>query len=225
MILHKEGTSLLIGIALVLLTICSTIYMLSGLSIGLYIAIGISIALYALVLNFFRYVPRKHPEANNDLAVVCPADGKVVVIEEVDEQEILGCRCLQVSVFMNVFNMHVNWIPVNGTVEHVSHHQGRFLAAHLPKSSTENERSSVVIRTPQGHRVLARQIAGAIAQRIVTYPLIDEQVHINQNLGFIKFGSRVDLYLPLGSEICVRLGQKVDGNVTLIARLPKSSAE
>lgn len=225
MILHKEGTSLLIGIALVLLAICSTIYMLSGLSIGLYIAIGISMALYALVLNFFRYVPRKHPEANNDLAVVCPADGKVVVIEEVDEQEILGCRCLQVSVFMNVFNMHVNWIPVNGTVEHVSHHQGRFLAAHLPKSSTENERSSVVIRTPQGHRVLARQIAGAIAQRIVTYPLIDEQVHINQNLGFIKFGSRVDLYLPLGSEICVRLGQKVDGNVTLIARLPKSSAE
>lgn len=225
MILHKEGTSLLIGIALVLLVICSTIYMLSGLSIGLYIAIGISMALYALVLNFFRYVPRKHPEANNDLAVVCPADGKVVVIEEVDEQEILGCRCLQVSVFMNVFNMHVNWIPVNGTVEHVSHHQGRFLAAHLPKSSTENERSSVVIRTPQGHRVLARQIAGAIAQRIVTYPLIDEQVHINQNLGFIKFGSRVDLYLPLGSEICVRLGQKVDGNVTLIARLPKSSAE
>lgn len=221
MTLHKEGTSLLIGIGLVLTVICATSYYYSEGGLGFYITLTTSLLLYGLVLNFFRYIPRKHPEANNNHAVVCPADGKVVVIEEVEEREILGCRCLQVSVFMNVFNMHVNWIPVNGVVEHVSHHQGRFMAAHLPKSSTENERSAVIIRTPEGHRVLARQIAGAVAQRIVTYSKEQEEVRINDNLGFIKFGSRVDLYLPLGSEICVKLGQKVDGNVTLIARLPQ----
>ncbi|KGN84261.1 phosphatidylserine decarboxylase family protein [Porphyromonas sp. COT-290 OH860] len=221
MTLHKEGTCLLIGIGISLALFCATAYMLSGAGVAFYIILAISAILYALVLNFFRYIPRKHPEAANNRAVVCPADGKVVVIEEVDEQEIMGCRCLQVSVFMNVFNMHVNWIPVNGTVEHVSHNKGRFLAAHLPKSSTENERSAVVIRTPEGHRVLARQIAGAVAQRIVTYPEVGHQARINDNLGFIKFGSRVDLYLPLGSEVCVKLGQKVDGNVTMIARLPE----
>lgn len=221
MTLHKEGTSLLIGIGFVLTVICATTYAFVGLGTGFYIILAISLILYGLVLNFFRYEARKHPEADNNYAVVCPADGKVVVIEEVDEQEILGCRCLQVSVFMNVFNMHVNWIPVNGIVEHVSHHRGRFLAAHLPKSSTENERSAVVIRTPEGHRVLARQIAGAVAQRIVTYSEEGQEARINDNLGFIKFGSRVDLYLPLGSEVCVKLGEKVQGNITLMARLPK----
>ncbi|MDO4706832.1 MAG: phosphatidylserine decarboxylase family protein [Porphyromonadaceae bacterium] len=220
MTLHKEGTSLLVGIGLVLTVICATSYAFGGLGIVFGVILAISFILYGLVLNFFRYEQRKHPEADNNHAVVCPADGKVVVIEEVDEKEILGCRCLQVSVFMNVFDMHVNWIPVNGVVEHVSHHRGRFMAAHLPKSSTENERSAVVIRTPEGHRVLARQIAGAVAQRIVTYSEEGQEVRINDNLGFIKFGSRVDLYLPLGSEVCVNLGDRVRGNITLIAHLP-----
>lgn len=220
MTLHKEGTGLLVGIGLVLTVICATSYAFWGLGVVFGTILAISFILYGLVLNFFRYEQRKHPEAANNHAVVCPADGKVVVIEEVDEKEILGCRCLQVSVFMNVFDMHVNWIPVNGVVEHVSHHRGRFMAAHLPKSSTENERSAVVIRTPEGHRVLARQIAGAVAQRIVTYSEEGQEVRINDNLGFIKFGSRVDLYLPLGSEVCVKLGDRVRGNITLMAHLP-----
>lgn len=221
MTLHKEGTSLLVGIGLVLTVICATTYAFAPWSVVFFVILAISLVLYGLVLNFFRYEARKHPEAANNYAVVCPADGKVVVVEEVDEMEILGCRCLQVSVFMNVFDMHVNWVPVNGVVEHVSHHRGRFMAAHLPKSSTENERSAVVIRTPEGHKVLARQIAGAVAQRIVTYSEVGQEAHINDNLGFIKFGSRVDLYLPLGSEVCVKVGERVRGNITLMARLPK----
>lgn len=223
MTLHKEGTGLLIGIAIGLGLINLGIYTLAGNG-ALFSTIGaLSIILYLLVINFFRYIPRKHPLADRNDVVVCPADGKVVVIEEVEETQILGERCLQVSVFMNVFNMHVNWIPVNGVVEHVSHSAGRFMAAHLPKASTDNERSAVVIRTEDGHRVLVRQIAGAVAQRIVTYSKEGDACQINDNMGFIKFGSRVDLYMPLGTQVHVQLGQKVDGNVTLIAELPKKA--
>lgn len=221
MTLHKEGKGLLFGIGTILLAINAFIYLLAGTGTAFYIVFGLSIVLYALVLNFFRYEDREHPLAAEANTVVAPADGKIVVIEEVDEQEILGCRCLQISVFMNVFNIHVNWFAVNGLVEYVSHHKGRFLAAHLPKSSTDNERSAVVQRTSAGHRVLTRQIAGAVAQRIVTYPKVGDQGRINQNLGFIKFGSRVDVYLPLGSEVCVSLGQKVEGNITLLAKMPE----
>ena len=176
-------------------------------------------AFFAGVVNFFRYEPRKHSDGPRE--VICPADGRVVVIEEVDETQILGTRCLQVSVFMNVFDMHVNWIPCNGVVEHVSHTPGRFLSAHLPKSSTDNERSSVIIRSEGGDQILVRQVAGAIARRIVTYPEVGSRVGINENLGFIKFGSRVDLYLPLGSEVHVKVGQRVKGNITDIATLPR----
>lgn len=120
---------------------------------------------------------------------------------------------------MSVFNVHANWVPVNGVVKYVKHHNGRFLAAYLPKSSTENERSSVVISTPSGHDVLVRQIAGAVARRIVTYVEPEEEVNIEQHMGFIKFGSRIDIYLPLDSEILVKLGDKTTGGMTPIARL------
>ncbi len=222
MTLHKEGTGTLVCIALGLGIINFAAYALLGTNTVFYIILGISIVLYLLVINFFRYIAHKHPMAERNDVVVCPADGKVVVIEEVEETQILGERCLQVSVFMNVFDKHVNWIPVNGVVEHVSHTPGRFMAAHLPKASTDNERSAVVIRTADGYRVLVRQIAGAVARRIVTYSQEGEACHINENMGFIKFGSRVDLYMPLGTKVHVKLGQKVDGNVTLIAELPKA---
>ena len=221
MTLHKEGKGLLISIAVGLTLINLGFYCLLGNSLTFQIVLGLSIILYLLVINFFRYIPLKHPRANEDHVVVCPADGKIVVIEEVEEQQILGERCLQVSVFMNVFDKHVNWIPVNGTVEHVSHTEGRFMAAHLPKASTDNERSAVVIRTNTGHRVLVRQIAGAVAQRIVTYSEEGKPCHINENMGFIKFGSRVDLYMPLGTKVHVKMGQKVAGNIDLIAELPQ----
>ena len=146
-------------------------------------------------------------------------DGTVVALEEVYEDECLHCNCIQLSVFMSVFNVHANWVPVNGIVKYVKHHNGRFLAAYLPKSSTENERSSVVISTPAGHDILVRQIAGAVARRIVTYVEPEEEVSIEQHMGFIKFGSRVDIYLPLDSEILVKLGEKTTGGMTPIARL------
>lgn len=225
MTLHKEGRGLLVGIFVSLCIINLAVFSLCSSGVEsthpfAYVVLALSLVLYALVLNFFRYEARKHPLADQDDVVVCPADGKVVVVEEVEETQILGRRCLQVSVFMNVFDMHVNWIPTNGVIEHVSHSKGRFMAAHLPKSSTDNERSAVVIRSRGGHEVLVRQVAGAVAQRIVTYSEVGQECRINDNLGFIKFGSRVDLYLPLGSKVEVEVGDKVAGNKTLIARLP-----
>ena len=215
--LHKEGHGPLIGFAIGLIGINALIALYAGAFTV--IPALLSIICFAAVVNFFRYEPRKHSDGSRE--IVCPADGRIVVIEEVDETQILGTRCLQVSVFMNVFDMHVNWIPCNGVVEHVSHTPGRFLSAHLPKSSTDNERSAVVIRNEAGDTVLVRQVAGAIARRIVTYPEVGQRVKINENLGFIKFGSRVDLYLPLGSEVHVKVGQRVKGNITDIATLPR----
>ncbi len=126
---------------------------------------------------------------------------------------------LQVSIFMSVFNVHINWIPICGKILHSSHQRGRFMAAYLPKSSTENERSSVIIEAGSGQKILLRQVAGALAKRIVTYPKEGQDCRINQQLGFIKFGSRVDLYLPLDTEILVKPDDKVYGNRTAIARL------
>lgn len=137
------------------------------------------------------------------------------------ENEILHKQCLQISIFMSIFNVHANWFPVNGTVKHVSHQNGRFMAAYLPKSSTENERSAVVITTKQGVDILARQIAGAMARRIVTYAKVGDPCHVDEQMGFIKFGSRVDVYLPVGTEVLVEMDQKVTGNQTPIARLSK----
>jgi phosphatidylserine decarboxylase len=135
------------------------------------------------------------------------------------ENEILHEKRLQISIFMSVFNVHANWFPVNGTVKHVSHNNGRFMAAYLPKSSTENERSAVVVTTKNGVDILARQIAGAMARRIVTYAKVGEKCHVDEQMGFIKFGSRVDVYLPLDSEVLIEMDQKVTGNQTPIARL------
>ena len=153
--------------------------------------------------------------------MIAPADGTIVAIEEVMENEILHKKCLQISIVMSIFNVHAHWFPVNGTVKHVSHQNGRFMAAYLPKSSTENERSAVVITTRNGVDVLARQIAGAMARRIVTYAKPGEKCHVGEQMGFIKFGSRVDVYLPVGTEVLIEMDQKVTGNQTPIARLSK----
>ena len=150
---------------------------------------------------------------------MAPADGKIVVVQEVNEMEYFHDRRLMISIFMDVTNVHANWYPVDGVVKHVSHQNGKFMKAWLPKASTENERSMVVIETPEGHMVMARQIAGAVARRIVTYAQPGEECYIDEHMGFIKFGSRVDVYLPLGTEPCVKLGQKTTGNETIIAKL------
>lgn len=174
--------------------------------------------LYLLVLNFFRS-PRRAFTGDRERAVVSSVDGTVVALERTYEPEVLKREVIQLSVFMTIFNVHANWFPVDGTVELVRHHSGRFLSAYLPKSSTENERSTVVIRVADGRQVLVRQIAGAVARRIVTYAEPGEEANIEDHLGFIKFGSRVDIFLPLDTKIYVKIGDKTVGGITTVARL------
>jgi phosphatidylserine decarboxylase len=151
--------------------------------------------------------------------MVAPADGTVVVIEEVMENEHLHEKRMQISIFMSIFNAHINWIPCDGKIIHSSHQPGRFMAAYLPKSSSENERTTIVIERENGEQILVRQVAGAMAKRIATYVKTGQECHINQQLGFIKFGSRVDIFLPLHATINVELGDSVKGNQTVIAQL------
>ncbi len=183
-----------------------------------WIVFGVCAAVYLVVVNFFR-CPIRIYDYDTDGLVIAPADGKVVVVEEVEENEYFHDRRIMVSIFMSLFNVHANWIPVDGTIKMIKHHNGRFRAAWLPKASLDNERSTVVITTPEGVDILCRQVAGAVARRIVTYPAVGEECYIDEHLGFIKFGSRVDVFLPLGTKVEVQVGQKTTGNETVIAHL------
>ena len=217
---HKEGTGLLLILFTIFFVIDMSLFYTIGACKWFYGITSVTIIIFLLVLNFFRSPFRRFPFDSEGL-VIAPADGTIVAIEEVMENEILHKECLQISIFMSVFNVHANWFPVNGEVLEVSHQNGRFMAAYLPKSSTENERSAVVMRTKTGAIVMARQIAGAMARRIVTYAKPGDKCHVDEQMGFIKFGSRVDVYLPVGSEVLVEMDQKVTGNQTPIARLLK----
>lgn len=202
----------------VLFVVNMGVYYWKGASAAFYAVLLLSAVVFFPVLNFFRSPYRRFPYDSEGL-VIAPADGTIVAIEEVKENEYFKDKRLQVSIFMSVFNVHANWFPVNGTVKYVAHQNGRFMAAYLPKSSTENERSTIVITTRSGVDILTRQIAGALARRIVTYAKAGEKCHVDEQMGFIKFGSRVDVFLPLGTEILVEMDQKVTGNQTPIARL------
>ena len=183
-----------------------------------YIAGAASLVLFLIVLNFYRS-PYRRFIGDTDDVIVASADGKIVAIEEVYEGEYFKDKRIVVSIFMSPFNVHANWYPINGRVLVSKHHDGRFMAAYLPKSSTENERSTVVLETEDSkHQILLRQVAGAMASRIVTYAQVGEEAHIDEHLGFIKLGSRVDVYLPIGTEILVEMDQKVKGNQTVIAK-------
>ena len=217
--LHHEGTHTLLYVgALSLLVICLAWFSRPTLSYGSYFIIAVVLVVYGILLNFFR-CPIRMFNGPTHKSVVAPADGHVVVIEEVEEEEYFHDKRLMVSIFMSLTNVHANWIPCEGTIVKVGHQSGNFMKAYLPKASTENERSMVVIRTPQGVEVMARQIAGAMARRIVTYAKEGEECFIDDHMGFIKFGSRVDVYLPLGTEVLVKMGQATVGDETLIARL------
>lgn len=220
--IHREGLNILAILLAILLVINFPAWLFIR-PVAIPIAfLVISAVVYLLVLNFFRS-PRRNFPGNRENVVVASADGKVVALEETYESEYLHCRCIQLSVFMSVLNVHANWFPVDGEVLYVKHHSGRFLSAYLPKSSTENERSTVAIRALNGQTILMRQVAGALARRIVTYARPGETADISDHMGFIKFGSRVDLYLPLDAEILVKLGDITTGGVTEVARLkPKS---
>lgn len=217
--IHHEGTNILLVSLAIVLVINAVAWIAAYDTVAVPITISsISVVFYLLLLNFFRS-PHRDYEGERENAVVASADGRVVALEEVYEDEYLHSKAIQLSVFMTVFNVHANWFPVDGEVVFTKHHKGRFLSAYLPKSSTDNERSTIVIKTEKGQHILVRQIAGAIARRIVTYPVAGDPASIEDHLGFIKFGSRVDIFLPIGTEILVKIGDKTLGGVTQVARL------
>ena len=216
--IHHEGRAILIMLFIILAVIVAPVWIWVH-PYGWAIALTVVCAVFYLsVVNFFRS-PRRHFTGDRRNVVVSSADGTVVALEETYEGEYLKERCIQLSVFMNIFNVHANWFPVDGEVEFIKHHPGRFMGAYLPKSSTENDRSTVVIRAANGQKVLMRQIAGAMARRIVTYARLGDEASIEDHMGFIKFGSRIDLYLPLGTEIYVKIGDKTTGGITEVGRL------
>ena len=216
--IHKEGRiSVLLTFFFFAAVICA-LFLLVGMSI---LTIGFSILLFFLFLfiaYFFRDPKRKiiSCSANELLA---SADGKVVIVKEVEENEYLHSKAIQVSVFMSLFNVHVNYYPVAGRIVYYKYHPGDYLVAWHPKSSEKNERTTVVVETESGKKVLFRQVAGYIARRIVCYAKEGETVAAGQQLGFIKFGSRVDFFLPVDSEVLVKVGDKVSACQTIVARL------
>ncbi|MCC6400432.1 MAG: phosphatidylserine decarboxylase family protein [Flavobacteriales bacterium] len=219
--IHREGTATLLLATAIL---CFALYGLmqwTSAPAALRIALAAPLVIIFLILLWFFRVPRR-TTTMDDGAIVSPADGRVVAIEEVHEPEHFNDRRLQVSIFMSPLNVHVNWYPVAGTVSYARYHPGKYLVAWHPKSSTENERSTVVVRHARHGEVLFRQIAGALARRICTYSTAGANAAQGREFGFIKFGSRVDLFLPLGSKVQVALGDTVQGSTTVIARFPNA---
>lgn len=218
--IHREGTGTLIYSLAGIVAVAVFLHWI-GVPAGVFwsfvAVVGIA---WAIVLNFYRCPIREFKEETERI-VVAPADGKIVVVEEVEENEYFHDRRLMISIFMSLVNVHANWFPVDGKVKFVKHFNGNFHKAWLPKASEENEHADVMITTPEGDDILCRQIAGAMARRIVTYAKEGEECFIDEHLGFIKLGSRVDVYLPLGSEPLVKIGQYTTGDLTVIARLPK----
>jgi len=217
--LHREGSNTLIYSAIAIVAIAALLWYSFETKIPFWCFVVVFGIVYAIVVNFFRCPIRYFNSEDTEKIVVAPADGKVVVIEEVDENEYFHDRRLMISIFMSLFNVHANWFPVDGKVKFVKHQNGNYHKAWLPKASEENEHADVMITTPEGTDVLCRQIAGAVARRIVTYAQEGEDCYIDEHLGFIKFGSRVDVYLPLGTEVCVKMGESTTGDQTVIAKL------
>lgn len=217
--IHREGTSILVVAFLIFAVLNAPLWYFFPDNVVLNSLISVSsLVIYLLMVNFFRSPKRIFP-GDVENVIVAPADGKVVVIEKVYEPDHFKDERIQVSIFMSPLNVHANWYPVDGVVVRAEHQKGKFHKAWLPKASTENERSLVVIKMNDGREILVRQVAGAMARRIVTYAAAGEECFIDQHLGFIKFGSRVDLYLPLDAKINVALDQKTVGNETVIANL------
>jgi phosphatidylserine decarboxylase len=216
--IHREGYKILASgfLILILLNILVSLFLTDNILIKWIFGIC-SFLLYGFLLFFFR-LPARNLEPDPGL-IYAPADGKVVVIEETEEKEFFKDMRLQVSIFMSPFNMHSNRYPVSGHIKYVGYHSGHNMVAWHPKSSELNERSTVVIETEDGTEVLVRQIAGAVARRIVTYARESQDVKQGDELGFIKFGSRVDIFLPLGTEIEIPILQHVKANKTIIAKI------
>jgi phosphatidylserine decarboxylase len=218
MTIHKEGYPT-IGISLVFSAIMIWIayQFFPEYIIAKWFAFVLSGALMIIVLQFFRSPSRNWTK--HDTQVICPADGKVVVIEETLETEFYQDKRIQVSIFMSPINVHVNRYPISGTVKYAKYHPGKYLVAWHPKSSTENERTTVVVENEKGVSVLFRQIAGALARRIVMYSKEGDKAQQSEQFGFIKFGSRVDVFLPIGTKVNVKINEVVKGGITVLAEV------
>ena len=221
--IHKEGKLPLLRIFAILFIINIVIFYFIPNTVFAVIFLSVSIILFAMSINFYKKPERVYKGELNGL-VNAPTDGKIVTVEKVYEKNFLKEECIQISIFMSFFNAHSNWIPVSGDITHLSHVAGNFHAAYLPKSSTENEHTNILIKTPEHGTILTKQIAGAVARRIVTYVKEGEHVKIGSPLGFIKLGSRMDIFLPVNSEVLVDLGDEVRANETFIARLFKTDS-
>lgn len=222
--IHREGYLIIFIAALILGAIETGFYFLyrftDWLWLFLILSLGTLVMLY-LVVQFFR-IP-KRSASYDALDIVCPADGKVVVIEEVMETEYFNDKRIQISIFMSPLNVHANYNPISGIIRYVKYHKGLFLVAWHPKSSTDNERSTFVIEHESGQQVLFRQIAGAVARRICYYVQENQSVKAGEEFGFIKFGSRIDVFLPVDCEINVKIGDLVKSKLSLLGRLKINS--
>ena len=218
--INKEGYKIITISGVCLAALWTLVYYMIEAHEQLWLLILLSLmflTLWFFIVSFFRE-PRRIKIHDDDL-VFSPCDGRVVVTEIVEDNEYFHGKRLQVSIFMSVTNVHINWFPVGGVVKYFKYHPGRFLVAWHPKSSTDNERTTTVVETRKGVEVLFRQIAGFVARRIVSYVKVDEQVHQNDKCGFIKFGSRIDILLPTNAELLVEIGDRVVGTLTPIARI------
>jgi phosphatidylserine decarboxylase len=218
MTIHREGYKILISTLIILLALnLAVIYGLPGNTTLHTVVLISSVVVFLMILQFFRSPRRLTPfDANH---IIAPADGKVVVIEEVVEEEYFKARRRQISIFMSPINVHVNRSPVDGVVQYFKYHAGKYLVAWHPKSSTENERTTIVIKSQNDVEILFRQIAGALAKRIVWYVKEGQPIQQGAEFGFIKFGSRVDVFIPLDATVTVSIGEKTRGGQTVIAKL------
>ena len=216
--IHREGTNELTLGMMALIAIGLVLWFCIDNPIPFWLFIVIFGSTWAMALNFYR-CPIRYFNGDTEKLVVAPAAGKIVVVEEAEENEYFHDRRLMISIFMSPLNVHANWFPIDGKVKFVKHFDGNYHKAWLPKASEENEHADIMITTPDGEDVLVRQIAGALARRIVTYAKEGEECYIDEHLGFIKLGSRVDVFLPLTSKACVTMGQPTTGDQTVIAKL------
>jgi phosphatidylserine decarboxylase len=212
--IHKEGYRVIIVAAGILVVANGLLAVFSGW-LALVIVSFISLLFLLFVMRFFRIPQRKFVTDEN--AVISPADGQIVVIEKTNEEEYFKGERLQISVFMSIWDVHINWFPVGGIIKYFRYHPGKYLVARYPKSSNLNERTSVVLEDENGRELLVRQIAGAVARRIITYAPEGSEVKQSEEMGFIRFGSRLDVFLPSGASVKVKKGEFVKGGKTILA--------
>lgn len=215
--IHKEGTMTIVMSLILTAIVAFLLFYYVGINVWTCIVSVIPLGFAIFFITFFRD-PKRVPTGDSH-TVTAPADGKIIIIKEVEENEYFHDKRLQISVFMSFFNVHINWAPISGIVSFFKYHPGHYLAAWHPKSSTKNERTSIVFKNEDGTEVLCRQIAGLFARRVVCYAEYEKPFKAGEQIGFIKFGSRADVFLPIGSEVTVKIGDKVKGAESIIAKI------